>query len=76
MALVLLNVALNIQGVEMPFPIDSINVPLGLLALMSVPDRFDEEEKQQWHLSRLTLSLFRNSFDNMLASWAKPYPLE
>ena len=56
MALALLTIALNIQGVEMPFPIDSIYVPLGLLALMSVPDRFDEEEKRQWHLFRLTLS--------------------
>ena len=56
MALALLTIALNIQGVEMPFPIDSIYVPLGLLALMSVPDRIDEEEKQQWYLFRLTLS--------------------
>ena len=56
LALALLNIALNIQGVEMPFPIDSIYVPLGPLALMSVPDRFDEEEDQQWHLFRLTLS--------------------
>ena len=56
LALALLNIALNIQGVEMAFPIDSIHVPLGLLALMSVPDRFNEEEKQQWHLFRLTLS--------------------
>ena len=56
LALALLNIALNIQGVEMPFPIDSIYVPLGLLALMSVPDRIDEEEKQQWYLFRLTLS--------------------
>ena len=55
MALALLNIALNIQGVEMPFPIDSIYVPLGLLALMSDPDRFDEEENQQWHLFRLFL---------------------
>ena len=52
----LLNIALNIQGVEMPFPIDSIYVPLGLLARVSVPDRIDEEEKHQWHLFRLTLS--------------------
>ena len=56
LALALLNIALNIQGVEMPFPIYSIYVPLGLLALMSVPDRIDEEEKQQCHLFRLTLS--------------------
>ena len=56
LALALLNISLNIQGVEMPFPIDSIYVPLGLLALMSVPDRIDEEEKQQWYLFRLTLS--------------------
>ena len=56
LALALLNIALNIQGVEMPFPIDSIYVPLGLLALMSVPDRFDEEEKLQWRLFSLTLS--------------------
>ena len=56
LALALLNIALNIQGVEMPFPIDSIYVPLGPLVLMSVPDRLDEEENQQWHLSRLTLS--------------------
>lgn len=56
LALALLNIALNIQGVEMPFPIDSIYVPLGLLALISVPDRIDEKEKQQWYLFRLTLS--------------------
>ena len=45
-ALTLLSIALNIQGVGMPFPIDSLYLPLGLLALMSVPDNLGKEEKQ------------------------------
>jgi hypothetical protein len=45
-ALALLNIGLNMQGVEMPFPIDSLYLPLLLLAVMSVPTNFDKEEKQ------------------------------
>ena len=45
-ALALLNIWLNMQGVEMPFPIDSLYLPLLLLAVMSVPTNFDKEEKQ------------------------------
>ena len=45
-ALALLNIGLNMQGVEMPFPIDSLYLPLFLLAVMSVPTNFDKEEKQ------------------------------
>jgi hypothetical protein len=44
--LALLNIGLNMQGVEMPFPIDSLYLPLLLLAVMSVPTNFDKEEKQ------------------------------
>lgn len=44
-ALALLIITLNIQGVEMPFPIDSLYLSLGLMALMSVPDNLDKEEK-------------------------------
>ena len=45
-ALALLNIGLNMQGVEMPFPIDSLYFPLFLLAVMSVPDNLGKEEKQ------------------------------
>ena len=45
-ALALFHIGLNMQGVEMPFPIDSLYLPLLLLAVMSVPTNFDKEEKQ------------------------------
>jgi hypothetical protein len=45
-ALALLNIGLNMQGVEMPFPIDSLYLPLFLLAVMSVPDNLGKEKKQ------------------------------
>ena len=45
-ALGLLNIGLNMQGVEMPFPIDSLYLPLFLLAVMSVPDNWGKEKKQ------------------------------